>query len=260
MPGKFQKRIHGQDSVADVERAYNHWLTRMFKNRKLFIGALDEFYGAVATRSERFHKKRKAADHREATQFTVFDYIEPDENRLSDVIHDLLDPSGKHGQGTLFLNSFLGAIGAPHDATRSHCRVKREDCTLYCANFQRRIDITLDFSAFGIGIENKPWADEGDDQLKDYSLHLRHKFRQRFMLVYLSGDGSAPTSLSRAELAALKAAKQFKSLAYSTGLHHWLEQCCRECRADRVRLFLENFADYVKKGFELAEGDEGIAR
>src|SRR5689334_577177 len=144
----------------------------MFKNKKALNGALDEFYKAVETRSEHFHEKRKAADLREATQFTVFDYIQRDENRLSDVIYNLLDPSGKHGQGTLFLNSFLEAIGAPPSATRSHCRVKREDCTLYCANFQRRIDITLEFSAFGIGIENKPWADEGDDQLKDYSLHL----------------------------------------------------------------------------------------
>jgi len=241
--------------VADVGQVYNHWLTGMSKNRKALIGNLDDFYGAVATRSEHFHEERKAADLHEATQFTVFDYIDPDENRLSDVIQDLLDPSGKHGQGALFLSSFLDAIGAPRGATRPPCRVKREDCTLYCTNYQRRIDITLEFSAFGIGIENKPWAFEGEDQLKDYSLHLRHKYRQRFMLVYLSGDGTGPTSLNKTDLAVLKAAKQFKSLAYPTGLHHWLERCCRECKADRVRWFLENFVDYVRH-FELAETDE----
>jgi len=228
----------------------------MSKNRRALIGALNDLYGGVGTRSERFHAERKAADLREATRFTVFDYIDPDENRLSDVIHDLLDPSGKHGQGTLFLSSFLEAIGAPPIAVRSACKVKREDCTLYCANFQRRIDITLEFSAFGIGIENKPWAREGEDQLKDYSLHLRQKYRQRFMLVYLSGDGSGPTSLSRSDLAALKAAKQFRTLAYPTGLHHWIERCCRECKADKVRWFLQGFADYVKKTFEFAEPDE----
>ena len=31
--------------------------------------------------------------------FNVFDAIRPDENRLSDILRDLLDPRGSHGQG-----------------------------------------------------------------------------------------------------------------------------------------------------------------
>ena len=31
--------------------------------------------------------------------FNVFDAIRPDENRLSDILRDLLDPRGAHGQG-----------------------------------------------------------------------------------------------------------------------------------------------------------------
>jgi hypothetical protein len=228
----------------------------MFSERKALTTALSDYYRTVATRIERFQKVRKKADLYEATRFSAFDYIDRDENRLSDVIHDLLDPSGRHGQGTLFLYLFLEAIGVAPESVHPPFRVKREDCTLYCASFQRRIDITLELGDFGVGIENKPWASEGQEQLKDYCLHLRQKYAQRFMLVYLSGDGSRPTSINRTDLAALQAAKQFKSLAFPTGLHRWLERCSHGCKADKVRWFLSDFAEYVKKGFELIDADE----
>ncbi|MGD1095879.1 MAG: PD-(D/E)XK nuclease family protein [Bryobacteraceae bacterium] len=227
----------------------------MFKDRKALIAALDEFYGSVATRIEQFQEESRAADLYEATGFTVFDYIDPNENCLSDVIYDLLDPSGKHGQGRVFQDLLLEAIGVQHESVRLPFRVKREDCTLYCASPERRIDITLEVAGFGIGIENKPFHYEAEDQLKDYSLHLRQKYGQRFMLVYLSGDGSRPDSIDQADLGLLRKNNQFKNLAYPTGLCHWLERCVQECKAEKVRWFLEEFAEYVKT-FELAEDYE----
>src|ERR1039457_4161174 len=164
----------------------------MFTDRKALTTALGEFYETVATRIEYIQKQRKNAHLYEATGFTAFDYIHPDENRLSDVICDLLDPSGKHGQGTLFLNSFLEVVGVPPETIYTRVRAKREDRTSYCSSSERRIDITLDFGDFGIGIENKPFAFEAENQLTDYSLHLRGKYK-RFLLVYLSGDGREPT-------------------------------------------------------------------
>ncbi len=221
----------------------------MFKDRNALAAVLDLFYGDVANRIEQFQKERRG--------FTVFDYIDPNENRLSDVIHDLLDPSGKHGQGRLFLDLFLDAIGVKHESVHPIPRVKREDCAWYSANPQRRIDITVDFGEFGIGIENKPFAYEGPNQLKDYCIHLRRKYR-RFMLVYLLGDGSRPTSLSKTELVKLLAENSFKKLDYRTGVYHWLERCGQECKAEKVRWFLQDFAEYVSRNprFEPSKPDE----
>jgi hypothetical protein len=42
-----------------------------------------------------------------SNRFNVFNYIKPDENKLSTIIADLLDVHGGHGQGSVFLNSFL---------------------------------------------------------------------------------------------------------------------------------------------------------
>jgi len=241
---------------------YNHRVIGMFKERGALITALDEFYGTIADRVGRFQKEREGADRCQASSFTAFTYIDPDENRLSDIIRDLLDPCGKHGQGRLFLDLFLDAIGVPPESVHLPFRVKREDRTLYCASPERRIDITLELGDFGVGIENKPFAREEKDQLKDYWAHLRRRYPQRFMLVYLSGDGSEPTSLSKIDLATLRRAKQFRILAYRTDLHRWLEGCYRDCRADKVRWFLQDLAKYVQrnKQFELAEADEDPIR
>jgi len=230
----------------------------MFKDRKALVTALDEFYRTVATRIEQFQGERQAADLYEAAGFNVFGYIDPNENCLSDVIHDLLDPSGKHGQGRLFLDLFLEAIGLEPESVHPPFRVKREDHTLYCSSPERRIDITLEAGDWGIGIENKPFSDEAADQLKDYSLHLRRKYGQRFTLAYLSGDGSEPTSLSTTDLAMLQAAQQFTSLAYRIGLHEWLERCTQACKAEKVRWFLRDFAEYVNTNeyFEPIEAEE----
>jgi hypothetical protein len=76
-------------------------MSSIFRTPKDLATALSEFSGTVATRIADFQNERKKADLYEATGFTVFDYLDSDENRISDVICDLLDPSGKHGRGEI---------------------------------------------------------------------------------------------------------------------------------------------------------------
>ena len=229
-----------------------------FTDRKFFRTTLDAFYGALRPKLDHFQAERAELNRCEASRFNVFTYIRPDENCLSDIHQDLLDSTGKHGQGAIFLNSFLEGIGVPLPANHPVVRLKREDRTLYCANFERRIDITVDLGDFANGIENKPWACEGKDQLKDYWVHLRRKYKQRYMLVYLSRDGSEPVSLSKKNLARLSTAGKFRSLAYPTDLRNWLARCFAECEADKVRWFLRDLAEFVTEEFEIAEGEEPV--
>jgi hypothetical protein len=147
----------------------------------------------------------------------------------------------------------LEVVGVPPETIYTRVRAKREDRTSYCSSSERRIDITLDFGDFGIGIENKPFAFEAENQLTDYSLHLRGKYK-RFLLVYLSGDGREPTSLSKSDLAALQAAKELIILDYQTDFYRWLQRCRHDCKAEKVRWFLEDFVEYVKKTFAWEEG------
>lgn len=109
---------------------------------------------------------RQALASAVAESFTVFDYLQPDENLLSRIIADLLDPKGKHGQGSTFLVAFLERLVAvrctlPSD-WRAHvdeATVVNEAATSFLPNTARRIDIRIELpQRFGIGIENKPWA------------------------------------------------------------------------------------------------------
>ena len=95
-----------------------------------------------------------------APLFNVFDFILPDENRLSDIIAFLLDPKERggqgdafHGQRDTFLKLFLKMVGLENRFDYSKpINVHREEPTDEC----RRIDIVLDQQDFfGLGIENK---------------------------------------------------------------------------------------------------------
>jgi hypothetical protein len=128
----------------------------------------------------------------------VFDYIRPKENRLSDLIRDLLDANGAHGQGDIFLRDFIETVCATTPASWTFRSAIRENSTSLIESHRRRIDIVVDLQSFGIGIENKPWADDQEDQIRDYVAHLERRFAGKFVIVYLSSAGEGPTSIEPA--------------------------------------------------------------
>ena len=121
---------------------------------------VDNFFSSLQFRFDIFQTAKKEMDVYLACDFNVFDYIAPDENRLSDIIAGLLDPNGKHGQGDVFLREFLKVTGKSENYNVQKRKVIREGPTTYIRKSQRRIDITIDFGKSGIGLENKPWAGE----------------------------------------------------------------------------------------------------
>lgn len=183
-----------------------------------------------------------------ASRFNVFDYIAPDENRLSDILADLLDPDGKHGQGTLFLELLLKRCGVELAEPLSGAKVHREASTTYLANDARRMDVRIDFGTFGIGIENKPWAADQPGQIHDYLLNLDRHYNGQFLLLYLSGSGEPPAehSATSAELAD----RRFRMWTFAGELAGWLAEAEAMCKAERVRSFLRNFREYVRQMFK----------
>jgi hypothetical protein len=72
---------------------------------------LDAFFSALEADLARAREAKRLADLHDAPDFNVFRYLKQDENLLSDIIADLLDPRGTHGQGPMFLDKFLRAAG-----------------------------------------------------------------------------------------------------------------------------------------------------
>src|SRR4051794_32824876 len=69
------------------------------------------FFDAAAKVIKEAEIQESERNRTEARRFNVFSLIKPDENRLSDILADLLDPDGPHGQGNLFLRLLLEQLG-----------------------------------------------------------------------------------------------------------------------------------------------------
>ena len=228
--------------------------SNLLKEYELDKRSLDNFFSNLRFRLDIFQQTKKQTDVYLASDFNVFDYMYPYENLLSDIIRDLLDSEGRHGQGDIFFKEFLKLIGKSENYKTQKVNLIREDPTTDIIKSQRRIDITIDFEGkYGIGIENKPWAGEQEDQLKDYREHLKKKYTDNYFLIYLSGNGSPPTSLEPTLRDALESEGKSRTVSYPFEFKNWLESCYKECKAEKVRWFLRDFIEYVERNFKIQE-------
>ena len=201
---------------------------------------------------------------------------------MSRIFAGLLDPSGADGQGDLFLSLFLEELQCagktpykdyegqpPHAGTYAGDLVcdllKRFESTenkpcsvwteysVYWKKRRRSIDIVLQLSGNRwIGIENKPWAGEQEDQVEAYLRALLPKStKDGVLLVYLSGSGEPPTTAPEAQ----EYRRHCVTMSYrdysdgSPSLEHWLQRCHEKCEAERVRWFLKDVLEYIRRSF-----------
>jgi len=117
--------------------------------------------------------------------------------------------------------------------------VSRESFTTQIENQNRRIDLTVEFKnpkndkevVFVIGIENKPWAGEQENQLEDYREHLDKISGNDYLLIYLSGLKREAESIKPETKEELKQKGKFLETNYYKLLIPWLKECIKECEA-----------------------------
>jgi hypothetical protein len=187
----------------------------------------------------------------DAPDFRAVSVISPNENRLSKVIAELLNPKGTHGQGALFLKLFLETLKKLDLSGVEKARVRCECCTYTIARQKRRIDILVEGqnAAWGIGIENKPWAGEQDMQLADYATDLTNRYGRNFALLRLAGYESDPTSMDAQTCQQLSAEGQFCTWLYHGQFFDWLNQCHERCQSARVKNFIDELRRYIAVEF-----------
>lgn len=198
----------------------------------------------VAFKIGTLREARDRFSDRLAPEFSIFDYLRTDEMGISGCIASLLDPVGTHGQGNIFLEAFLECIGlaAVWAKNSSSCMVIPEKQ----ANGQRRIDIYLKFPNGAIGIENKPWAGDQDGQLTDYARYLKNDSGgKEWLLLFICDRDASESSMTRDEQSSLSEVGQFVRCNYSE-IIEWLEVCASKTKALNVRIFIEEFAKFIK--------------
>ena len=230
------------------------------------------FFAELAPRLEMARDLGRELDRKLAEQFNILDYLRDDELGLSRIIADLLNPKARHGQGTLFLQTLLSLEGLKN--TRHWPGLDRNQISVVVERkitANRRIDISVhiggtDGQTYCLAIENKPYAGDQGNQVKDYLDYLERKYCDRFLLIYLSptGEGPSERSIHRKELAA-KWKDRFTIMPYRGGqedqaeksgafriphsLSDWLGECRKNCEVDRLRWFLRDAEIFCQRTF-----------
>lgn len=223
-------------------------------NVENLLEAVSKEINILKTARERYAKQL-------APGFSVFNYIYTDEMMLSRIIADLLNPKGKHAQGSIFLKLFfeqfgLGQVWQDKELERAQkIQVEPEVLTDLIERKQRRIDILIKFEnpEYFLCIENKPFAADQYKQLEDYAMQLHlscNQNQQNWHLIYLSGYGNPPStnSVEPKLLQQWIAEKKFSQVNYPD-LVDWLKQCVAHCRNHKVVNFLNEFQNYILREF-----------
>lgn len=211
---------------------------------KAYNNSLITFFDEVGFRLTLYRQFKRQSDKYLSEDFNVLDLICPDENSLSDIVGDILNKNGTHGQADLFIKQFLDYLGNTKklDVPVDEYKVHRE----FYAN--GRIDIYLESNTFAIIIENKPFAYDQKDQLKRYYDEIARKYKDRLAVIYLSKNSDDPTpySIDEDTLQALYSRKRFLALAYFDFAKEFLESCHQRCESNKFRFFLRDLISYIE--------------
>ena len=168
--------------------------------------------------------KNHAENYKQGKEFNVF-YIQgiaSDEVKVCRFIRELLDPRGSHGQGTIFLKSFVKNVlkveESFSDDEYSKAHVTREELI----DDSRRIDLVIRIKGRLFPIEVKVYAEDQDSQCFDYYKYAVRK-DHRTKIYYLTLDGHEPSDVSKQSLTT----SQYVCVSFSDEILKWLDECIR---------------------------------
>jgi len=140
------------------------------------------------------------------------------------VLADLLDPQGKHCQGSRYLRLFWETI-SPKLKRPLELRIEAVKVTAeYVIDENRRIDITIEDDRIFVPIEVKIWAGDQPKQVADYFAFAKTENRNNHVpVLYLTVDGHEPSESSKAGVGK----DDYVLLSFKNDILTWLEACAR---------------------------------
>ncbi len=201
----------------------------------------------VRSRIDTHLKFKKEYDKYLALDFSLFHFFSMGENKVSEVLAYFLDVNQNHGQGDVFLREFIKTF---YDKEIELIQLENV-CEKTIPGNNRRIDIYLKFDGYIIAIENKIWASDQINQLKDYSAFLQQESKGNYLLLYLTPYGLEPTSKSIDEKLrdSLVEEGKLKIISYQHDIIDLINNWMILCEAENVSHFLKEFKKYLKVKF-----------
>ena len=197
-------------------------------------------------------KETVSAEKKKLTpDFNLLSLISPNEMQLSGLLARLLDPTGPHEQGDVFLRSFIRSLSPVffQKIKDSKANILLE----HVADHNGRIDILIDFEGrFGVAVENKPFAADGERQIERYALWMSDRYGpDHFLIVYLSREGNSPSETSLSPRANESLGSQLKIFSYRD-LRNWLQKTAGQIRTRpprRIDMLLDEITAYFDMEF-----------
>lgn len=222
---------------------------------QIYMNAVNDMFRRLVPELQRYRKEREEDNLLNSKEFNIFSFFGYNENVLSDIIKDMLDPDGTHGQKSAFLNAFLDLITqTKHKDIKNRTigfirKIQREEGT----EENRRIDIYLEFQdGFILVIENKVGAKDLPQQVDHYISEIENRCNNRkqvadFFFIYLTPDNDIPSqnSISKQRRESLVREGHFTTMSYKEDIKKWLDECIVICKSDRYKFFLKDMKDTI---------------
>ncbi|MHB1301485.1 MAG: PDDEXK-like family protein [Burkholderiales bacterium] len=219
--------------------------------------SLEQLLKDVDTEIKATNKAIAMFQESHAPLFRTIDFIRINENKLSEIFAFLMTPEKSHGQGTKYLRKFLQMACELNSNfpeifldEESKVDVKLEVQTIG----QRRADLVVNIGNYELLFENKPWASDGEGQLRRYAQYIENK---KAVILYLSQDEPSPESIDKDELQNLKENHKFFRINFSE-ISSWITSCIQETRPEKVRAFLLEVNEFI--GSQLMGAPEKLNR
>lgn len=207
---------------------------------------IENLLNIVKSQIDTHLKFKKEYDKQLALDFSLFQFFTIGENKISQVLAYFLDVNQNHGQGNIFLKEFV----------KTFCdkEIEIEQLENVCEKLitkNRRIDIYVKLKGFTIAIENKIWADDQNNQLRDYSTYLEQKSQGNYLLLYLNPYGlePKPKSIKEKLKESLIEKNKLKIISYKDDIISLINNWLVICEADNVSHFLKEFKKYLEIKF-----------
>lgn len=212
------------------------------------LSDFDFLFSGLQATLDAAERYQRTQDRELALNFNpLLSFFKIGENQFSSMLAFFLNPKQAHGQGDVFLKAFL----------KQSCLDERignwntvDVITEQPTEANRRIDIFLRFDSrqFAIGIENKIWAADQREQLKDYSAYLKRHFSENQCLLYMPPYEKKANSwtIPEADRETLETAKQFLCFDHSVQTSALLETWISICQAANVRIFLKQLHQFIQ--------------
>lgn len=219
---------------------------------------IDKILHIVQSKMEAHKEFRDAYNEQLALDFDLFNFFSVGENKVSQILAYFLNPNETHGQSDKFLKEFLSHFYDEVDEVgvlnNKYTNIDLKKVHIKCEhiiNNNRRIDLFIQLDNQYIAIENKIWAQDQKEQLKDYSTYLNNVSRGNYSLLYLNPYGHNPSigSIEQELHSALVQSKHLRTISYKREIFALLDRWLLVCKADNVSFFIKQFKQHLSTKF-----------